>query len=301
MAVLPSSPSAVALGQVNIALGNVVNATISLGSPQVRDLYGVASGQISLAGQGWGICAFTITGSNINLYNSAIAAGWNGTSRVVATCASNITSTSTGTPAIYIAGFPSSVYVNINGYTVAGCGGTGGSSCGQTVTASTDGGVGGTAIVVASNNNGVTIFNNGTVGGGGGGGGGGGSNYAAAGGGGRAGGTVATTGASGGGGGGGAGNGAFGTAYTAPGTGSNGNAGGLTTGGSGGTGGVSGIYTGGDGGTGGSLGVSGGSGTGGVSGNIIIPAGAGGSGGAAIVGSVYTTRTGSGSWLGAIG
>jgi Phage tail fibre adhesin Gp38 len=108
--------------------------------------------------------AFTIStnySTPQNLRSLALAAGWNGTDAVLATNNANISSNTTGTPALTINGsFPNGlVFVN-NGY-IVGMGGAGG-NYGQA------GNAGGTALTVSSA---VSITNNGTIAGGGGGGG----------------------------------------------------------------------------------------------------------------------------------
>ena len=181
---LPSS-GAISLNQVNVELGNSATAQIDMGSAAVRNLFGVASGAISMS-DGYGKSsqfAFTISTNqtNANLATLATNAGWDGSSKLVATIASGIyiSSNSTGTPALTISGsFPAGVDL-INGGYIVGMGGAGGS--GGSIpyndwniqhTAGYAGSAGGGALSVSSA---VTITNNGTIAGGGGGGGGGGS------------------------------------------------------------------------------------------------------------------------------
>ena len=171
---LPSSGS-ISLGQVNTELGVSATATRSLNDATTRTLFGVGSGQISLS-QGYGKAnqfAFTISANqtNADLRTLALNAGWNGSSKVVATINSGVylTSNSTGTPGLIVTGsFPGGLDLINNGYIVGmgGNGGSGGSSGGGG-----SGGSGGTGLAVST---GVTITNNGTIAGGGGGGGGGG-------------------------------------------------------------------------------------------------------------------------------
>jgi len=111
--------------------------------------------------------AFTISSnqSNANLATLATNAGWNGTSKVVATVASNVYvfSTSTGTPALTIPNsFPNGVDL-INNGNICGRGGDGGIQ-------NAVGAAGGIAINILTN---VSITNNSYIAGGGGGGGGG--------------------------------------------------------------------------------------------------------------------------------
>lgn len=183
---LPSS-GAISLGQVNTELGVSATATRSLGDTTTRNLFGVASGAISMS-QGYGKAnqfAFTISSNqtNANLRTLAVNAGWNQSSKVVATIASGVyvSSNSTGTPGLTINGsFPGGVELVNNGY-VVGMGGNGGNG-GYSPALSPSGGqlngasgfAGGLGLSVGAA---ITVTNNGTIaGGGGGGGGGGGSN-----------------------------------------------------------------------------------------------------------------------------
>ncbi len=180
---LPSS-GAISLGQVNTELGVSATATRSLNDSTTRTLFGVASGAISLS-NGYGKAnqfAFTIASNqtNANLRTLAVNAGWNQSSKVVATINSGvyISSNSTGTPALTVNGsFPGGVEL-INGGIIAGMGGGGGNgrgnvwSPGLSWTAGSAGAAGGLALSVASA---VSITNNNTISGGGGGGGGGGA------------------------------------------------------------------------------------------------------------------------------
>ena len=179
---LPSSGS-ISLGQVNTELGVSATATRSLGETTTRNLFGVGSGAISMS-QGYGKAnqfAFTISSSvsNANLRTLAVNAGWNQSSKVVATINTGVYvyANATNQVGLTIDGsFPGGVELVNNGY-ILGQGGNGGggggtwdagSSCG--LGSGGSGGAGGKALHVAT---GVTIYNNGTIGGGGGGGGGG--------------------------------------------------------------------------------------------------------------------------------
>ena len=173
---------------VNVELGRGGTASINMNESEVRTLAGVPSGAISMnnfygkANQ----FAFTISTNqtNANLRTLAVNAGWNQTSKVVATINSGVivSSNSTGTPGLVINGsFPNGVEL-INNGTIAGRGGNGGGGgsivdlggcCGITYLPGSGGASGGTALSVSvpvSINNG-----SGTVAGGGGGGGGGGT------------------------------------------------------------------------------------------------------------------------------
>lgn len=172
---LPAS-GAISLSQVNTELGLSSTATISLNDSAVRTLFGKASGTISLS-DGYGKSnqfAFTISANqtNANLASLATAAGWNGTSKLIATINSGvyISSNSTGTPALTVSGsFPGGVQL-INNGTIVGMGGAG--AAGSTSSGNAAGSAGGTALSVSSA---ITITNNGTIAGGGGGGGAGGA------------------------------------------------------------------------------------------------------------------------------
>lgn len=175
---LPSS-GAISLNDVNVELGNSGTAQIDMGSAAVRGLFGVASGAISMS-NGYGKSSqFTFTiSSNVtsaaNLRTLAVNAGWNQSSKVVATIASGvyISSDSTGSPALTVNGsWPGGVDLVNNGI-IVGRGGNGGNA-GAGSAVGQSGGTGGGALLVSSA---ITITNNGSILGGGGGGGGGGSN-----------------------------------------------------------------------------------------------------------------------------
>ena len=290
---LPSS-GPISLADVNTELGVSSNATRSLNDATTRSLFGVASGSISLLnGRGkanqFGL-AIAANVANLNIRSAALAAGWNGSSKVVATIDSGVVvySTSTGSYALTISGsFPGGVELVNNG-TILGKGGNGGSS-------TLNGSNGGPALLVQTA---VTINNSsGRIAGGGGGGGGGASytycvyqdegicyQYATE---------------YGPGGGGGIGNGSGGAGGS---WGSAGSAGTLTSAGNGGSpgGGGQANYVG-PGGAGGSYGSSGGHGcNGSYGGGCGVPSGLGGAGGACLVGNSNITWTAFGTRNGAI-
>ena len=108
---LPASGAMKMGANVNVELGNSATAQISLGQSTVRGLYGVGSGPIRLAADGYGkssLFSFSISSNQVgaNLRTLAINAGWNGTSAVQATINSGVYlySTSTGTPGLTING-----------------------------------------------------------------------------------------------------------------------------------------------------------------------------------------------------
>jgi hypothetical protein len=157
---------------VSIEIENGGNGTtmISLNDTAVRSLAGVPSGAIIMPTNFYGKAnqfSFTISSntSNANLRSLAVTAGWNASSKVVATINSGVYvySTSTGTPGLTVNGsFPGGVSL-INNGTILGMGGAGG--YGQ----AGNGSGGGTALLVSTA---LNVTNNNIIGGGGGGGGG---------------------------------------------------------------------------------------------------------------------------------
>lgn len=263
---LPSGQ--ISFADINIEMGLPANTTIGLGQSDVRGLIG-SSGEVvfnSLRGVSAIFALNLFSSNNVNLRNTAIAAGWNQRFAIVATIPAGnvIGSTSTASPALDIQGnFPRGVTI-INAGSIIGAGGAGGAGVSGGVGGT--GGAGGTALNASSP---VNVNNLGTIGGGGGGGGAGGStSYTVS-----SGKTSSTARSTGGGGGGGAGGGAGGSPNGA--TGSSG------AGGGGGAGSPN--YT--QGGAGGGLGSAGSAGTGG---NYTGPGG-GGAGGAAVVGNGNVT------------
>lgn len=289
---LPVS-GAISFNAINVELGVAGTTTASLGQASYRTLAGVPSGAISLSNF-YGKAnqfAFTISANqtNANLRTLAVNAGWNQTSKVVATINAGVyvSANSTGTPGLTVNGsFPNGVTLTNNGF-IIGMGGNG--SGGNSGAA---GGSGGLALSVSV---GISITNNSTIGGGGGGGGGGGPGaYSAAcctffgGGGGGGGGRTGATNSSGG-------AGAFGN----NGSGSVGGTGTSASAGGGGNGGSSFPSKGGNGGAGGGWGANG---TGGGNGNYYYPpsGGAGGAAGGAVTGNGNITWVAFGTRLGAI-
>lgn len=309
---LPSSGS-ISLSQVNTELGLSSTAQISLNDSAVRTLFGKASGAIAMS-DGYGKAnnfALTISSNqtNANLRSLAVAAGWDQSTKVVATINSGvyIGSNTTGTPALTINGsFPGGVELVNNGFIVGmgGAGGRGGDipfyNWDVAYTAGAAGSAGGGALSVSSA---ITITNNGTIGGGGGGGGGGGSFTYQSG--------YTVMGASGSGGGGGrssaAANSSGGssgtTSYGSVAAGNTGGAGTSSAAGSGGASVSSGTGTNGAGGNGGGWGAAGA--TGGTSSNPSGPyggraGGGGGSAGYAVSGNSNITWATTGTRLGSI-
>ncbi len=177
---LPVS-GAISFNDINVELGVSGTTQASLNQASYRTLAGVPSGAISMS-DFYGKAnqfAFTISSNqtNANLRTLAVNAGWNQSSKVVATINSGVfcSSNSTGTPGLTINGsFPGGVEL-INNGTIAGMGGNGGKGASPTVSGGPGaiaGSAGGLALSVSTA---VTINNAGTIAGGGGGGGGGGA------------------------------------------------------------------------------------------------------------------------------
>lgn len=306
---------------VNIELGRSATATSSLNESALRTLAGVPTGAISLSsfyGKS-NAFAFTISSNqtNANLRTLAVNAGWNQSTKVIATIASGVycSSNSTGTPGLTINGsFPNGVDL-INGGFIIGMGGAGGNGSwvqtNDTQVAGSNGSAGGLALSVSSA---VSITNNGTIGGGGGGGGGGRGGRAGVE---SSGKDTFTAGVGGGGGGGGrsgaAANSSGGTSplptgYTynnAGSPGGSGTSGGAGGGGAGGTRTVAYNITAGSGGSGGGWGSAGSSGTSGSTNTQLqfLWAGgpySGGSAGGAVSGNSNVTWVATGTRLGSI-
>lgn len=306
---LPVS-GAISFNNINVELGVAGTTQASLGQTSYRNLAGVASGAISMSNF-YGKAnqfAFTISSNqtNANLRTLAVNAGWNQSSKVVATINSGVYvgSNSTGTPALTVNGsFPGGVELVNNGY-IVGMGGAGGAGQGSVTAGGGSGGNGGLALSVSVA---VSITNNNTIGGGGGGGGGGASgayplgacgSYQFGGGGGGGGRSSTTNSAAGAGG--PAMNGCTNYSGSAGGAGTSAAAGNGGNGGGPGGGGCP-FYVGGRGGNGGGWGSSG-SGGGGV-GMILnqqYPALGGGGGGGAVSGNSNITWVATGTRLGSI-
>ena len=149
--VVPGSP--MSFSQINTELGLTSTALISLNDAAVRTLAGVGASPATIAITNLSGKAnqFTLTVSanqtNANLRSLAVAAGWGGSSAVVATINAGVYvySTATGTPGLTIDGsWPGGVTLTNNG-NIMGRGGNG------------NGGTGGSAISLGVN---VTLVNN---------------------------------------------------------------------------------------------------------------------------------------------
>lgn len=296
---LPVS-GAISFNNINVELGVSGTTQASLGQTSYRTLAGVASGQISMSNFYGKANQFALTISsnttNANLRSLAVAAGWNQSTKVVATINSGVivSSNSTGTTGLVIDGsFPGGVELINNGFIIGmgGAGGRGNPTDSGTGMRGQPGASGGLAMSVSTA---VTITNNNIIGGGGGGGGGGGWGTEAQGkvgigGGGGGGGRTGATNSAGGVG------GVAGYAYGNP-----GGAGTSSAPGAGGTGGYhpSGVY----GASGGGGGTLGGSGSAGAAGTYqpANSGGSGGGGGACLTGNSNITWVTFGTRLGAI-
>lgn len=295
---LPSS-GPISLSQVNVELGLSATALISMNDSAVRTLFAVGGSGTSISmSQGYGKAnqfAFTISSNqtNANLRTLAVNAGWNQSSKVVATINGGVyvSANSTGTPGLTVNGsFPGGVELVNNGF-IIGMGGAGGPGLNTGFGPNGTGANGGLALSVSV---GISIRNNGTIGGGGGGGGPGGPRsfasgcctYTSGGGGGGGGQTGATNSSGGAGGSGNSGNGATGGAGTSSGA------------GGGGLGALNPL--GGRAGSGGSGGSWGAGGAAGATNNYVPGGGAGGAGGGAVTGNGNITWLATGTRLGAI-
>ena len=175
MALPPSG--AISFNNINVELGVTGTTQASLGQTSYRTLAGVPSGAISMSNFYGKANQFNFTiasnQTNANLATLATAAGWNGTSKVVATINSGIyvSSNATGTPGLTVNGsFPGGVALINNGF-IIGMGGAGGQG---RLGTGFGGSSGGGALSVSTP---ISITNMGPIGGGGGGGGGGGQGW----------------------------------------------------------------------------------------------------------------------------
>lgn len=188
---LPVSPNALSFGAISTELGLSATATRTLNDADGRTLAGAgASGTTISISMFWGkanVFVFnqTISASttNYNLKAAAITAGWNQTTKLVATITINagvyVYSTSTGSYAFDTGStFPAGTTLAlVNNGVILGKGGQGGAG-GNYVTGAGGaavgaGGVGAGPAFIARQT--ISVTNNGTIAGGGGGGGGGGS------------------------------------------------------------------------------------------------------------------------------
>jgi len=174
----------ISMSEVNVELGLSSTALISLNDAAVRTLAGVGGAGTIISMQNLqgksNTFPFNLSGTDVNLRNAAIAAGWNTTAKVIATITAptTISSTSTGTPALTVNGaFPNGAELINNGI-ILGRGGNGGGGANISTppsasfyTAGSNGSVGGAGLTVTVP---LTLNNgSGTIAGGGGGGGGG--------------------------------------------------------------------------------------------------------------------------------
>lgn len=182
---LPAS-GPISLNNVNVELGLSGTTSINMNQSSVRTLFGKPSGAISMS-DGYGKAnqfAFTISSNqtNANLRTLAVNAGWNQSTKVVATINSGVyvSSNSTGTAGLTINGsFPNGVEL-INNGVIAGMGGAGGKGRSwynpytPDTYNGTNGSSGGLALTASVP---ISITNNNIIAGGGGGGGGGGNGF----------------------------------------------------------------------------------------------------------------------------
>ena len=308
---LPTSGT-ITLDEIHVEAGGTTNTTATINDTDIRALIGKAA-SVTMSFDEWYGASASVTinltiGANTNNYNIQNSRGGTyvaGVTTVNLTINSGVTvgSTSTGTYALETgSSWASGDVINIiNNGTVKGRGGNGGNGGSavydSSVTAGTDGGVGGNAFRAQFA---TTFTNNGSVYGGGGGGGGGGSQYSFL----ELKASSISSAFAGAGGGGGAGvnGGTGGTGGTASGAdvnsqGANGSAGTATAGGA--AGGIAGADQGIDGGAGGGLGANGAQGSFGFI--IQSPpqgAAAGGAGGLAGFYQVGSSLINSGSGIG---
>lgn len=166
---------------IALELGLGTTTTISLGDSVVKTLGGfISSSNVDMGSfRGKSTVKELSSGTgvnvqNLNIYNVAVAAGWDKVSKVTYTITSGsyIWTDSTSLAALDTGGaFPNGLTIYNGGY-IMGKGGDGSPMIGATVYTAGAAGAGGPAINVTAN---CTIVNNGYIGGGGGGGGSGGA------------------------------------------------------------------------------------------------------------------------------
>ena len=182
---LPVSPNALSFGAISTELGLSATATRTLNDADGRTLAGAGGSGTSISiSMFYGKAnAFTFNQTiatnttNYNLKSAAIAAGWNQTTKLVATITINggvyVYSTGTGSYAFDTGStFPAGTTLAlVNNGVILGAGGGGGGGSASNV--SGGGGAGAGPAFIARQT--ISVTNNGTIAGGGGGGGGGGS------------------------------------------------------------------------------------------------------------------------------
>lgn len=164
----------ISLSDVNVELGYPSATTISLNDAEVRGLAGVPSGEISMSDlqNKSNTYEFTISSpvANGNLNTLATQAGWDGSTKYVATIDTGvyIYSTSPGSPGLIVPASPAGTTEIINNGYIMGMGGAGGPTSAYGFS-NQPGSPGSPAISISQP---VTITNNSYIAGGGGGGGG---------------------------------------------------------------------------------------------------------------------------------
>jgi hypothetical protein len=192
---IPASGQIAFAGTIGVELGRSSTATISMSESVVYGLAGTSAGaQVSFSTFYGKANTYTFNQTissdttNYNLKSAAIAAGWNGTTKLAATVTINsgvfVYSNSTGSYAFDTGStFPSgSTLALVNNGTIIGKGGDGGNGGGGTAytgnetypAAQSVGGNGGAAGPAFIAQYAINVTNNGAINGGGGGGGGGG-------------------------------------------------------------------------------------------------------------------------------
>lgn len=151
---LPAS-GPISFNNINVELGVAGITQASLGQTSYRTLAGVASGAISMSNFYGKANQFSLTIStnqtNANLRTLAVAAGWNQSTKVVATINSGVyvSSNATGTAALTVNGsFPGGVEIVNNGF-IIGMGGAGGNGRAYPSGSGSAGSAGGLALAVS--------------------------------------------------------------------------------------------------------------------------------------------------------